>query len=321
MTPQKALVPLLAAALLCMGCVGGRPILDIPGVSRVNPPGTGTLEFPVWSPDGRRLAADRQGSEYATMYGKIFVLERATGEVRLLVEKEGGQRLVQSWSPDGKEIAFAAHNDLEGIWLVSADGQGEPRFLSEGDNAAWSPTGQQMAIYSGTYDPESDRVTGRIWVLDLGTGDRRLVFEQSGERAEGEGLSWSPDGTRLAFSFGVGGRDRPIVDNIELYVLDLETGELHQLTHGGRNRYPTWSPDGSMIAFAGEVERNEWTIIITRADGTCTVRPLTVTGFFFGCAWSPDGREIAFNWGGDIYVMDIATVLGEDFLQTGPVCP
>jgi TolB protein len=67
---------------------------------------------------------------------------------------------------------------------------------------------------------------------------------------------------------------------------------------------PSWSPDGSRIAFA--VNRYEdphpeggfWDIYVANADGSAPER-LTSDGVDHGPAWSPDGTEIAYVHGFD----------------------
>ncbi|MEO5826814.1 MAG: hypothetical protein ABIR59_13065, partial [Gemmatimonadales bacterium] len=53
------------------------------------------------------------------------------------------------------------------------------------------------------------------------------------------GLSWAPDGTRLAFA----------TDGGSLYVVDLGTKVVTELDVPGEAHSPAWSPDGSEIAF------------------------------------------------------------------------
>jgi dipeptidyl aminopeptidase/acylaminoacyl peptidase len=55
-------------------------------------------------------------------------------------------------------------------------------------------------------------------------------------------MSWSPDGSRLAFTFGT-----------ELHVFDSRDGTQRALPVGvdvASESPPAWSPDGSQIAFA-----------------------------------------------------------------------
>jgi Tol biopolymer transport system component len=62
-------------------------------------------------------------------------------------------------------------------------------------------------------------------------------------------MSWSPDGTRLAFTYGV-----------ELYLYDSRDGTQRLLPTGvevdGASR-PAWSPDGTQIAFASVVTEED----------------------------------------------------------------
>jgi Tol biopolymer transport system component len=49
----------------------------------------------------------------------------------------------------------------------------------------------------------------------------------------------------------------------QIYVIDADGSNLQQLTHGGDNRWPIWSPDGTRIAFV----RNG-TLFTMVSDGT-----------------------------------------------------
>ena len=57
--------------------------------------------------------------------------------------------------------------------------------------------------------------------------------------------SWSPDGTKIAFS-----SFRWAVGNSELYAMDTDGNNLTRLTkHKWHDVLPSWSPDGKKIAF------------------------------------------------------------------------
>ncbi len=308
----------LCLAVAALSCGHPLPVLEYPGVTRIGPLEGGLFD-PAWSPDGDELALNSFPTMPAEIMpqGEIYILDLASGRLRLLLKTEGVSRAVQGWSPDGKLIAYANLFSLdaqhpEGIWVVNVDGHGEPRFIAQGNLAAWSPNGREMAIHEYTDSEEL------IWVLDLITGDKRVIFRRSGGGI-GYKMSYSPDGTRLAFGWS----PSRVRSGRKIYLLDLRDGTLSQLTtRSGHNDYPTWSPDGKMLAYVAEAGQ-ETSIMIVRADGRCSVRLLKMSTWrdIRGTAWSPDGRKIAFWWEGLIYAMDLSAVLGEDFLSTGLACP
>jgi Tol biopolymer transport system component len=114
--------------------------------------------------------------------------------------------------------------------------------------------------------------------------------------------SWSPDGSKIAFSSNRDG-------DYEIYVIGSDGKNLKRLTNvPGVDRYPTWSPDGNTIAFTSERSGNEdiWTM---NADGTAEPTQLTHDpGSDEGPRWSPQSSSIAFftNREGrhQIYVMN-----------------
>ncbi|MXY03768.1 MAG: hypothetical protein F4190_13695 [Acidimicrobiales bacterium] len=118
-------------------------------------------------------------------------------------------------------------------------------------------------------------------------------------------LSWSPDGTRLAY-FG------PQAD--VLYVLDTQNGDLHQVEFADYEFdlmpiQPQWSPDSSKLAFSATIEDKQtldrnwasvWSdvlrftseLFIYDADSNRTVRATMDAKDDLVGAWSPDGTKI-----------------------------
>ena len=56
---------------------------------------------------------------------------------------------------------------------------------------------------------------------------------------------WSPDGMRIVFHHDVAG-------NPQLFMMDVRTRVVQQLTSAGRNEDATWAPDGRHIAFVSD---------------------------------------------------------------------
>jgi Tol biopolymer transport system component len=107
--------------------------------------------------------------------------------------------------------------------------------------------------------------------------------------AVGFGMSWSPDGRRIAASFEAH-------DGWNIGLLDIEQGTVDYLTNDANvNIEPTWSPDGRSIAFASDRAGGEFQIYVINTDGT-DIRLLTkVDREAFHPTWSTGNRLIAFQ--------------------------
>jgi len=96
--------------------------------------------------------------------------------------------------------------------------------------------------------------------------------------------------------------------DFEIYVMDVETGEIVQLTNTSRRDwFPSWSPDGSRIAYVSEPEGGgNRQIYVMNADGSNQQNLSLVERsgdvIDFAPCWSPDGSRILFysllgsNW-------------------------
>ncbi len=152
-----------------------------------------------------------------------------------------------SWSPDGKEIAFAMSGSIWKI-RVGEDVAYELTASPTYDNSpAWSPDGRWIAYTSESADGIA------LKLLNVATGESDTI------RAEGQSFDpvWSPDGKRLAFVM-TGERGE-----YEIQALPFDNGkfgeplQVTKLNGFGRSRLyfkpyddhiqPTWSPDSKEL--------------------------------------------------------------------------
>ncbi len=118
--------------------------VDGSGEQKLFEPGS-TWARLAWSPDGSRLAVATDG---------LFVVDVASGESRKLADDV--HYAPPSWSPDGTQLAFSAWDDpisseTSRVYIVSADGSGAPRKLTDGSDPygsdpSWSPDGTRIAF-------------------------------------------------------------------------------------------------------------------------------------------------------------------------------
>ncbi len=126
---------------------------------------------------------------------------------------------------------------------------------------------------------------GGLYQLDIRTGIlTELLFGDNYDD-----LSWSPDGTQVAFS-----AIRFPSPNHEIYILNTKNGNITQLTSNSyADLEPAWSPDGQKIAFAYR-DRSTYGIATIGVDGTNQVRITEMAEKENSPSWSPDGQKIAF---------------------------
>jgi len=148
---------------------------------------------------------------------------------------------------------------------------------------------------------------GEIYLINPdGSGETKLT---TNAKVEPWGLTWSPDGTKVAFLAG----DVANTGLGDLTVVYRDTSERKLL---GKNvlasSAPAWSPDGKKLAFASKQEGNEELYLVS-IEGGKEVRLTTDPAADNNPAWSPDGRKIAFVSGrdysdnnpwGEVYLMN-----------------
>jgi len=221
---------------------------------------------PRISPDGSRLA-------FSSITKSGWEILMYSMDLNRLVSfpRFGGSNFSPAWSGDGAKLAFSSSRsgDPE-IYVVDQSGANLKRITSfKGPDVSpvWNrKTDAQIAWVSGR--------TGlpQIYTMEAdGTNVQRLT-----DQGYAVSPAWSPNGQFLALAwtrrYGPGAPGSE-----DLYLMDVASKQWVQLTHdGGRNDFPSWSPDGRHIVFQSSRSGSEqiWSML---ADGS-NVKQLTFSG-------------------------------------------
>jgi Tol biopolymer transport system component len=245
---------------------------------------------PSWSPNGGRLAfvSQPKPDSYAT---QIQVIDTAGGRPELMSFDFGIHSFPQ-WSPSGEQLAFT-HNDTKMVYgapyidspkAVSLNLAGKkinPLGADDGQprqGPIWSPDGDRLFyIVVENFTREAT-----IMSMDIQTGEETILAEglpsPSEYATENFWLgSWSPDGDKLAFLLFEWEIDLDYSYGGTLFLVDFSGASnavrLADIRYtddfGPPVQAPTWSPDGSLIAFTKTNSGNKTLGIYTiRPDGS-----------------------------------------------------
>jgi Tol biopolymer transport system component len=250
---------------------------------------------PVWSPDGRRIVFERNLPYWGADRFRLAAVQ-ARGGVAIPLTA-GPFDVMPTFAPDGRHLAFTRLTSAEpastvSLFTMGARGQRPSLLLADGIDLspAWSPDGKTIAFARlASAEMPVDEAT-----LYLAAPDGLEVRALS---VRGVSPAWSPDGTRLAFvSFADhNGTSCPggCGTSGEIYVVNADGTDSRRLTHSrADDEHPTWSPDGTRLAFASGFELRSlghapW-LLTMPAGGGRAVRVGRLAGVL-DPAWSPAG--------------------------------
>jgi TolB protein len=230
---------------------------------------------PAWASDGRHFAY----MEFQAGRGQLFVQEMATGKRTPVATTGTALDFTPAFSPDGQTLAFSrATEEGTDLYTINVKDNCCLRRLTVGgfsDNLSptFSPDGQRIAFVS------TKPGLPQMYVMAADGTDRQLFAPfDYGVTGSSNAPEWSPDGQSVAFH-------RDVAGTLQVFVLDVRTRTVRQLTSVGRNEDPTWAPDSRHLAFVSDRSgyRQLWIIDLD----TGRIRPLLQQSGARLPAWSP----------------------------------
>ena len=184
-----------------------------------------------------------------------------------------------------------------------------------------SPDGLRIAFAVSQTDLTTGQQQHDLYIVNRnGLGMRRLTQMPGLE----DQPAWSPDGSKILFH-----ATDALTQRNDLWTINADGTALTNLTaaigpHMTDKRDPSWSSDGTRIAFVGTVA-GEHKIWIMNANGSNPVQVTRDAGFDASPAWSPTNDRIAFSryntanptWGYDIMIVAVATGASQRLAQPG----
>lgn len=281
-------------------------------------------QFPVWSPDGSRIAyiadftVERPIHISRTNTGALYTMAADGTDIRRLGPP--GVRDVALalplWSPDGEYLAFTTRNNVSLILnTIRADGAGErtrigrvldtptrPLQYMPPPVPSWSPDGELLAFAAAAEENDSSTVSTVYTIRPDGSEQRKLLDV----RGNVSHVLWSPSGEYLAILAWIW--NDGVDSAYYLYVVRPDGTELGHHSWA-QYRQPwnylppiSWSPTRAELLVNDEARVQAFFIQID--DGELHTRNLQFVRGSALAAWSPDGERIAFFTPHTIYPGD-----------------
>ena len=252
-------------------------------IYRMAPDGSGVVRVtsfagpessPAWSWDHQRIAMVRKRLDASNVaHADIYLMNAdGTGKHWARSLTSSFDILAPSWSKDGTRLAvtviiggarrLALMDVVTGNMTYVNVALGGPI----GGGPSFDPTGQRI-VYAG-------QSADTLHMINTdGSGHKVIVAKDNIGNPH-----FSPDGKRIAFAYAPPGED------YQIWVKSLVDGTMKRLTYYG-GFVPTWSPDGSKIAFvSSRTGKNQ--IFVMPSTGGTQVRITNNTFVEYGPAWA-----------------------------------
>jgi TolB protein len=250
-------------------------------ICMINADGSGWQQL-TDTPEASSYANLSPDGNYVVFIGKpeesteIMEIDLGTGKIKQLTRLEailGSPEI----SPNNDQIIFTyrAGDNATQIWVMDRNGSNPHKFFSSSGrdvhDATWSPDGSQVLFAMGKGE------NNKLYITGSDGSDPRLLNDTIDTRGRSD---WS---VRDLITFDMGGSFLH-----EIYTINLDGSNLHQISKGMNSQGQSFSPDGEWIAYTAYTEvatknTSSCEIYIMRFDGS-DVHRLTENGY---CDYQP----------------------------------
>jgi Tol biopolymer transport system component len=319
--PSRVRWPLVAAGLVAIAVVliGIRAILPPGGPEPTSTAGGPELTATAGGPEPTETAggggltvpnspgilfySDTEAGSTQAGKNELYLIDPVTGVEQQLTHKKVDDTF-PTWSPDYTQIAFTRMTVGSGRDILVRDLAGTTeRTLMGGPKDDWFPTwskDDQIAFVHADAPGSCD--SSVLGIPSDGSGDASPILSGDGHRVWTP--TWSADGSAIALStdfFAEAKGESACADPVDWDVATIHPGDAapDQLTSGTTaERNPTWSPDGTTIAFVmdqGKPGNSDADIYLLDVATHQVTKRLTNNDVQDGNpVWSPDGTQICF---------------------------
>lgn len=251
----------------------------------------GFYSWPVWSPDGLRVACFRMVAGENERVDGLYMFDVASSQVLRSYKAPGLQPIYAYWAPNSQHLAIllGGTGPLSlGLW-PPPEGQ-HPKTLAQGVPFYfdWRADAQALLVHTGGEQNTKDGHS--VSMLDVGSGKRTVV---SRSPAVFGPPSWSQDGKWLAYGDQAKEKDKTV--KTELMIAGADGSSAKSLGTFPEKITIEWSPTQPQLAvatssFADDPMVENLQLINVPSGKVRTLVKEHLAAYF----WSPDGNHILY---------------------------
>lgn len=277
---------------------------------------------PVWSPDGRTIAfaSDANGN-----FDVFTVAADGSDSAWKRLTFNSASEVPEAFSPDGSEVWYSAAiqdpassiqypvGRLTEVYAVPTGGGASRQVLaSPARGISWAPDGRSM-VYNDVKGFEdtwrkhhTSSVTRDIWRYTPSTGVHQKIVDVPGEDLDpvvGADTIWFLSERAPQTSLNV--YRAPLSDPSQAVAVTNFRRHPVRFLSRANNGTLAFTYDGSLYTLAPGARRPAKVNVEIAADYPPQVESISTTRGASGAKVSPNGKNVAFEWRGDIYVTSV----------------